>query len=343
MTPTLSPAQSPGQVRLRPPLILLALGVALLVAALSSIAFGVREISLADVWAAVRGHTDTASQAAAHLRIPRTLVAIVIGAALAVAGTTLQAITRNPLADPGIFGVLAGAALAVVIGITFFRLSGQVTTFIVAVIGAAAAAAFVYLVSSLGPGGVTPLSLALAGAATAAAVSSVISAILLPRAQVMDAFRHWQIGSVAGIDGSRLGSALPFLLVGFLLCWLSATGLNALGLGDDMATGLGASVTVTRLLSYIGSVTLCGVATALAGPIAFVGLIVPHLCRLLVGTDHRWLLPVSAVAGGLLLVVADTVGRVIARPGEIAVAILTPVIGVPLFLWLVRRQKVREL
>ncbi|MDN6461491.1 MAG: iron ABC transporter permease, partial [Corynebacterium flavescens] len=266
-----------------------------------------------------------------------------VGAALALAGTTFQAMTRNPLADPGIFGVLSGASLAVVVGIAFFGLSRPVPTMIAAIVGSFAAAVFVYFVGSLGRGGATPLKLALAGAATAAACSSLVSAVLLPRADVMDEFRFWQIGSVGGAQWDLIGMAAPLLVLGTLIVLACSTGLNALALGDDVATGLGINVLRTRVLSAVGAVILCGTATALAGPIAFVGLIVPHVMRLLLGTDHRWLLPATALAGALLLVSADTLGRVVARPSEVAVGILTPLIGAPLFIWIVRRTKVREL
>lgn len=322
---------------------LLLLAGLLLAVCVSSVAFGVRDIALTDALAALGGHTDTTEQAAAWQRIPRTVLAVAVGAALAVSGTTMQAVTRNPLADPGIFGVLAGASLAVVTGIAFFGLSDPVATMVVAVFGSAVAAAFVYTVGSLGRGGATPLKLALAGAATSAAVSSMVSAVLLPRVDVMDAFRFWQIGSVGGAEWPLLGLAAPFLALGALICWANAGGLNALALGDDVATGLGRNVLRTRLVSSLGAVILCGVATALAGPIAFVGLIVPHMCRLLVGVDHRWLMPVSALSGAVLLVAADTLGRVVTRPSEIAVGVLTPLIGAPVFIWIVRRQKVRAL
>lgn len=304
---------------------------------------GVRTISVSDAVSALGGSTASAGEAAAYLRVPRTVLALFVGAALALAGTTFQAMTRNPLADPGIFGVLSGASLAVVVGIAFFGLSRPVPTMIAAIVGSFAAAVFVYFVGSLGRGGATPLKLALAGAATAAACSSLVSAVLLPRADVMDEFRFWQIGSVGGAQWDLIGMAAPLLLLGTLIVLACSTGLNALALGDDVATGLGINVLRTRLLSAVGAVILCGTATALAGPIAFVGLIVPHVMRLLLGTDHRWLLPATALAGALLLVSADTLGRVVARPSEVAVGILTPLIGAPLFIWIVRRTKVREL
>ncbi|KAA8724584.1 FecCD family ABC transporter permease [Corynebacterium flavescens] len=309
----------------------------------ASVMCGVRTISVSDAVSALGGSTASAGEAAAYLRVPRTILALFVGAALALAGTTFQAMTRNPLADPGIFGVLSGASLAVVVGIAFFGLSRPVPTMIAAIVGSFAAAVFVYFVGSLGRGGATPLKLALAGAATAAACSSLVSAVLLPRADVMDEFRFWQIGSVGGAQWDLIGMAAPLLVLGTLIVLACSTGLNALALGDDVATGLGINVLRTRVLSAVGAVILCGTATALAGPIAFVGLIVPHVMRLLLGTDHRWLLPATALAGALLLVSADTLGRVVARPSEVAVGILTPLIGAPLFIWIVRRTKVREL
>lgn len=321
-------------------LMLLAL---LIIACVCSVMFGVRSISSGDALQALLGHADTAEQAAAVKRLPRTVLGILVGAALAVSGVTMQAVTRNPLADPGIFGVLTGASLAVVLGIAFFSLSNPVSTMIVAVAGAAGAAIFVYCVGSLGGSGATPLKLALAGAATAAALSSLVSAVLLPRLDVMDEFRFWQIGGIGGAEWDRMSMATPLLLSGFLLCWFCARGMNALALGDDVATGLGENVVRTRLISSMGAVILCGVATSLAGPIAFVGLIIPHLCRLIMGTDHRWLIPTTAVAGAALILAADTVGRVITHPGEIAVGIIMPLLGAPLFIWIIRRQKMREL
>src|SRR5699024_8111234 len=323
--------------------VLCGLLVALAFAVVLSVMFGVRSISIEDALAAIGGATDTAEQAAATTRLPRTVMALFVGAALAMSGTTLQGVTRNPLADPGIFGVLSGASLAVVSGIAFFGLSLPVPTRLSARVGSPWAAVCVYLVGTLGRSGATPFKLALSGAATAADASSLGSAILLPRADVMDRFRFWQIGSVGGAEWQQLQLSLPFLGLGLLIVLSCAPGLNALALGDDVATGLGIKVMTTRLVATLGAVMLCGTATALAGPIAFVGLIVPHLLRLICGTDHRWLLPLTGLAGGVLLVAADTIGRVVARPSELAVGILVPLIGAPLFIWIVRNTKVREL
>jgi iron complex transport system permease protein len=319
-----------------------AAGVLMLLAVLS-LAFGTRDVSFEDVLAGLSGDTSGVAQAAVAARAPRTVLAVIVGAALAVSGATMQAVTRNPLADPGILGVSGGAALAVVIGIAFFGLANPYAYIIVAIIGAAVAATFVYTVGSLGRGGATPLRLALAGAATSAAFVSLVSAILLPRVDILQSFRFWEIGGVGGATWERIAIIAPFLAAGALICLASARGMNMLGLGDDLAAGLGEHVLRTRLVSSVGAVVLCGAATAIAGPIAFVGLVVPHVCRLLVGTDQRWLLPFSAVVGGALLVAADVVGRVISRPSEIEVGIITAVIGAPVFIWIVRRQRVREL
>lgn len=321
------------------------LGVALVVAVLcvASVAFGVRDVPLRDIFAGLAGGTDGVAQAAVVARLPRTVLALLVGAALALSGATMQAVTRNPLADPGILGVSGGAALAVVIGIAFFGISDPYAFIAIAILGSAAAAVFVYAVGSLGRGGATPLKLALAGAAASAAFMSLVSAVLLPRVDIAESFRFWQIGGVGGAAWDRIATIAPVLLIGAIVVFACARGMNSLALGDDVAAGLGEHVFRTRLVASAGAVILCGAATAIAGPIAFVGLVIPHFCRLLVGTDHRWLLPFSALAGAGLLVAADVIGRVVARPEEIEVGILTAFIGAPFFIWIVRRQKVREL
>ncbi|WP_396668399.1 FecCD family ABC transporter permease [Microbacterium sp. R86528] len=309
----------------------------------ASVAFGVRWVTVDEIVRGLSGDTSGVPEAAVVARVPRTVLAILVGAALAVSGATMQAVTRNPLADPGILGVSGGAALAVVIGLAFFGISSPYPTMALAITGSAVAAVFVYSVGSLGRGGATPLKLALAGAATAAAFASLTSAILLPRVDIMETFRFWQIGGVGGATWDRIMLVAPVLAAGALICFACARGMNSLALGDDLASGLGENVARTRIIASAGAVILCGAATAVAGPIAFVGLVIPHLCRLLIGTDHRWLLPFSAIAGASLLVAADVIGRVIARPDEIEVGIITALIGAPFFIWIVRHQKVREL
>lgn len=348
MTIPVPSATTPDAATLRRPVVvrlawLLAGSGVLALLVVASVAFGNRVVSFDEVIAGLLGSTDGVGQAAVVARMPRTVLAILVGAALAMAGTAFQAVTRNPLADPGILGVTSGASLAVVCGIAFLGLTNPYATVALATVGAAAASVFVYAIGSLGRGGATPLKLALAGAATTAALMSLVSAILLPRVDLLATFRFWQIGGVGGAVWERIGLVAPILALGALIVLATARGMNSLALGEDLAAGLGENVGRTRLVAAVGGVILCGAATAIAGPIGFVGLVVPHLCRLLVGTDHRWLLPFSALTGAGLLVAADTLGRVIARPSEIEVGIVTAVLGAPFFIAIVRRQRVREL
>lgn len=322
----------------------LAIGVAALaILMILSVTFGSRAVTADQVLAGIQGDTSGIAEAAVAKRIPRTILGLLVGSSLALSGAAMQAMTRNPLADPGIFGVSNGASLAVVIGIAFFGLQNPYGYMGLAVLGAAVVATFVYFVGSLGRGGATPLKLALAGAATSAAVASLISIVMLPRVDALQNYQFWQIGGVGGATWDRIATTAPVLLAATLGVFLSARIMNSLALGDDLATGLGENIVRSRLMVGIGAVVLAGVATAIAGPIGFVGLIVPHLCRLLVGPDHRWLLPFSAIVGAGLLVGADVLGRVIARPAEVQVGIVTALVGAPVFIWIVRRQKVREL
>jgi iron-siderophore transport system permease protein len=315
----------------------------LVLAAVASVAFGSRVVTAHEIVAAFTGAEEGIAQAAVLGRIPRTILAMLVGATLGLAGAVMQGVTRNPLADPQILGITSGSALFVVIGIAFFDLATPFAYIWVAIAGAAVSATFVYTIGAQGRGGPTPLKLALAGAATTAAFSALISAILLPRIDVMDDFRFWQIGGVGAASYSTIGLIVPFLVVGALICLGCARGLNSLALGDDVAAGLGERVVRTRMLAAVGSFILCGAATAVAGPIAFVGLVVPHICRLVIGTDHRWLLPYAAVVGAILLTAADVIGRVVARPSEVDVGIVTALVGAPFFIALVRRQRVRSL
>lgn len=322
---------------------LLALAALLVVLAAASVAIGSRVVGIDEILAGVAGSTDGIGEAAVLKRVWRTALALLVGAALGLAGGVMQGVTRNPLADPGILGVNMGASLAVVIGMAWFGLwtfTGFIWT---AIAGAAVTAVFVYVVGSLGRGGATPLKLALAGAATSAAALSFLNAVVLPRGDIADQARSWQIGGVGGAAPAAIGQVLPFLVVGMIVCLASARSLNSLALGDELAAGLGERVAVARAFAALGAVLLCGAATAVAGPIGFVGLVIPHLCRLLVGVDYRWLLPFSALGGAALITLSDIVGRVIARPEEIDVGIITAVVGAPFFIIIVRRQRVREL
>ncbi|GAB6903663.1 iron ABC transporter permease [Kineosporia succinea] len=309
----------------------------------ASIAIGTRFVAVGTMWDALNGADDTLDEAVIRVRIPRTVLAVLAGASLAVSGTVFQGVTRNPLADPGILGINMGASLAVVVGLAWFGLSNPNSYIWVAIAGAGLAAVFVYAVGSLGRGGPTPLKLALAGAATSAALVSFVTAVILPRGDISENVQSWQIGGVGGATFERIGQVVPFLAVGLVICLLSARSLNSLALGDDVAAGLGERVAPARGLASLGAVMLCGAATAICGPIGFVGLVVPHLCRLLVGPDHRWLLPFTALTGASLLLAADVIGRIVARPAEIEVGIVTALVGAPFFIYIVRRQKVRAL
>lgn len=316
---------------------------ALVLLGAASVAIGSRDVGWSDIAAALGGATETLGQAAVAKRIPRTLLALLAGGALGLAGAVMQGVTRNPLADPGILGVNMGAALAVVVGIAWFSMASLTAYIWTAIFGAAVTAVLVYALGSLGRDGATPLKLALAGAATSVALGSFITAVILPRNDIAGGVRSWEIGGVGGAQFASIGQVLPMLIVGFALCLLSARRLNSLALGDDLAAGLGENVMLARALGGLGAVILCGATTAICGPIGFVGLVVPHLCRILVGVDHRWLLPFSALSGAGLLLVADIVGRIVARPGELDVGIVTAFIGAPFFMWIVSRRRVREL
>ena len=322
---------------------LLLAAAALVVVAALSVAIGTRDVGLDDIVSALSGQVGTIGEAAVAMRIPRTLLALLAGAALGLSGAIMQGVTRNPLADPGILGVNMGASLAVVVGIAWFDMASAYAYIFTAILGAGAAAVFVYAIGSMGRGGATPLKLALAGAATSIAFSSLVIAVVLPRADIAGGIRAWQIGGVGGATFERIGPVLPFLAAGFVLALFSARKLNALALGDELAAGLGENVAVARALAAFAAILLCGATTAVCGPIGFLGLVVPHLCRLLTGSDHRWLLPFSALAGAGLLVVADIAGRILARPAELDVGIVTALVGAPVFIWIVRRQRVRDL
>ena len=255
----------------------------------------------------------------------------------------MQGVTRNPLADPGLLGVDAGAALAVVIGIHTFGVTSLTGYVWFAFVGAGLASVVVYLLGSVGRGGATPVKLALAGAALTALLTSLTSAVLLLDVQTLDVFRFWAVGSLAGRDAEVVAQVAPFLVAGAALALASSRALNTLSLGDDVARSLGQRVHLTRGLSALAIVLLCGAATAAAGPIGFVGLTVPHVARAICGPDYKWILPWSLVLAPTLLLSADVVGRLIARPGEVQVGIVTAFIGAPFFIALVRRRKLADL
>ena len=319
---------------------LLAAVVVLFIVCAVSLAVGARGLSLATVWQALTEfNPDDGDHAVVHARIPRTVLGLLAGGALGLAGAAMQGVTRNPLADPGIIGVNAGAALAVVTGIYLFGVSSLGGYIWFAFGGAAAAAVVVYLIASMGRDGATPVKLALAGAALSAGLYSLMNVILVSSQDTLDRFRFWQVGGIAGRDWSVILPGLPFLAAGALIVLCTGRILNSLALGDDLARGLGQRVGLTRGVTALGIVLLCGSATALAGPIAFVGLVIPHAVRFLTGPDYRWILPFSLVLAPGLLLLSDVIGRVVLLPGEVPAGIMTALLGAPVFVWLVRRGK----
>ena len=333
----------PAVARARLPLAVTALLAAVAVASALSVLYGSRAVTMGDV---MRAFADPAARdiavEAVRLRVPRTVLGLLIGAALGMAGAVMQGVTRNPLADPSILGLNSGEAFAIVLSIAVAGLDTPIEYMAVALVGCTLTAAAVWLLGSMGRSGPTPLKLTLAGAVLASVLSSLTSAVMLPRVDVISAYRYWQVGGLAGARFSLMAPIVPFLVVGFALCIASARALNVLALGDQLAVGLGRNVMRVRFLAWVGTVLLCAGATSLAGPIGFVGLIVPHAARLLVGPDYRRIMVLSVLIGALLLVGSDVVGRVVSRPDDVQVGIVTALIGAPVFVALVRRRKIAQ-
>jgi iron complex transport system permease protein len=322
----------------------ISLAVAALVAvALLSLAIGAKAIPLSTVIDSLLHPSDTQdSVIITDLRVPRTILGLLVGAALGLAGALMQALTRNPLADPGLLGVNAGAAAAVIVAIVLLGLTGITAYVWFAFLGAAIASVVVYAIGT-GGGAATPARLALAGTAITAALTAFTYAVALSDPDMLQRFNQWNVGSLAGRDTATVWRVAPFLVAGIVLALLLSRSLNALALGDDTARALGANVGRTRIAGAVAITLLCGAATAAAGPIVFVGLTIPYVARAIVGPDQRWVLPYSALLGPVLLLGADVVGRVVARPGELEVGIVTAILGAPVFIALVRRRRIAQL
>ncbi|MEK5037098.1 FecCD family ABC transporter permease [Sporosarcina sp. FSL K6-3457] len=325
-------------------LVLLICFILLGVCVFASLVFGSRMIGVNGVIDGLfHPSIDSYDANVVRKRISRTIFSLFCGAALGVSGALMQAVTRNPIADPSILGVNTGASLFVVCGIAFLNISSANQYIWLALAGAAITAIFVFGIGSMGRSGATPIKLVLAGAATSAALSSLVVAIMIPRSHVMDQFRFWQVGSVGSGTWDAIITFSPFLIIGALLAFLSAPALNALALGDDVATGLGVRTGVLRLVAALGAVLLCGAATALAGPIGFIGLLSTHVMRLLLGPDLRFVIPMSAISGAIILTISDVFGRLIGSPGELEVGVITAFVGAPLLILLAMRSKVSSL
>ncbi|MFD5556775.1 FecCD family ABC transporter permease [Streptomyces sp. NPDC127068] len=319
--------------------LLVAVGVLLLVVVLSTW-IGTKDTSLGQVWSAIRGDDGSyATGVIRELRLPRTLMGLAVGAALGVAGTVMQAITRNPLADPGLLGVNAGASAAVVLGIGVLGLGSFNSLVWAAFAGAGAATVLVYVLGASGRAGPTPVRLALAGAAVSACLGGVIGGLTVFNTAAFEYMRFWTVGSLAGHDPDLMRQLLPFVGTGLVIALLMARSLNALALGEELGRALGTGVARTRLAAVVTVTLLCGAATAAAGPIGFVGLVVPLVARWITGPDLRWVLPYSLVLAPILLLTSDIVGRVVLTEGELEVGAVTALVGAPVFIALVRRRK----
>jgi iron complex transport system permease protein len=342
----LAPSRPPAPARDRPRtaarglVAVLVLVVLLVLVALASLMWGARDVSAAQVLDALLSPVsgDNDHGVVRNERVPRTLIGLVGGAALGVAGALMQGVTRNPIADPGLLGLNSGASLAVIVAIAGFHVTSVDGYVWFAFLGAALAALVVYGAASMGWEGVTPVKLALVGAAVAATATSCITVVLLTDRNTLREFRFWQVGSLANRSLDALTSVLPFVVVGLLVALAAGRVLNALALGDDVARGLGQDVTRGRLLVVLAVVLLCGSAVSLVGPIAFVGLVVPHVARAVVGPDYRWIVVLSILIGPLLLLAADVVGRLVVA-GELEAGLVVAVVGAPVLLALVRGSR----
>ncbi|MCT1398373.1 iron ABC transporter permease [Paenibacillus sp. p3-SID867] len=314
--------------------------LALAAAVMGSIAFGVTNIPLHQVWESFT-HFNGSND---HLiiltaRLPRALIALAVGASLAVAGALMQVITRNPIASPSTLGVNSGAAFFIIMSAGWLGISGLQSLTWVALIGAAVSGGIVFFLGSIGRDGMTPVKITLAGASIAAFFHSLTQGLMLSDGKMFDQVLVWLVGSVAGRDLNQLAAVWPYMTVGMLAALLLGRHLNALSMGDDIAQSLGQKTALIKLLAAAAVILLAGGSVAAAGPIAFVGIIIPHIVRYLIGNDYRWILPYSAVLGALLLVTADLGSRYIAMPKEVPVGVMTAIIGVPFFVYIARKGR----
>ncbi|MFI8182287.1 iron ABC transporter permease [Actinacidiphila glaucinigra] len=314
-----------------------------------SIGLGAVDIPPDQVVRALFGHpsSELVENIVWTVRVPRTVLGLTAGAALGMSGALMQALTRNPLADPGILGVSAGASFGIVLAIALFGIGSLYGTIWFAFAGALGTSVLVFLLGRTGRSGATPVKLALAGIAVTFLLFSLTNAIVLTDPDALDRYRFWSAGTLADQDGAVVRSILPFLAVGAVLALATAPALNSLALGDDVAASLGRRLGLVRLQGVVAVMLLTGASVAVIGPVVFLGLVVPHVARVLaqyagIGPDHRWLLPLSAVLAPCLLLTADILGRVVARPTEVQAGVLVAFIGGPFFIALVRRRKLAE-
>lgn len=317
----------------------LLVGLLLLVVGLAvSITIGAADIDVRTVYEAIFQYDDTLFN---HLiirtvRLPRVVAGVVVGAALAMAGAIMQGLTSNPLASPGILGINAGASLAVVLGVYWLGSPPLLVYGVLSISGAAVAAVIVYALGSLGRGGTTPVKLTLAGVIFATFTGALTTAVLILDQNTLDQIRFWTVGSLAGRDWEIIGWMSPFILVGMVGSLLMSRQITTISLGEDIAKGLGQNTAVVKAISAVMVILLAGGAVAIAGPVGFVGLIVPHIVRVICGVDYRWILPYTAVVGGLLVILADSLGRIVLRPQEVPIGVMLAFVGAPFFIYLAR-------
>ncbi|MFJ5263098.1 FecCD family ABC transporter permease [Streptomyces sp. NPDC088387] len=335
-----SVAAPPNRRAIRSFGLLVALAVLVLIA-LASIAVGAKQLSMGEVWHGLFQDSGRYADVVVGERLSRTALGLLAGAALGLAGAVLQALTRNPLADPGLLGINAGASAAVVTAITYFGVTSLTGYVWFAFAGAAAVGALVWFLG--GSRGATPVRLALAGTAISAALYGYLQAVMIVDEAALSKMRFWTVGSLNSATNETIVQVLPFIVAGTLLALALARPLNAMAMGDDTAKALGANLNRTRALSMLAATVLCGAATAACGPIVFVGLMVPHVVRSFTGPDLRWILPYATVLSPVLLLGADVIGRIVARPAELQVGIITAVLGGPVFIFLVRRRRTTQL
>nr|WP_254705910.1 iron chelate uptake ABC transporter family permease subunit [Streptomyces vilmorinianum] len=321
--------------------LVVAVGVLLLVCVLS-IMIGAKPMPLGDVWHGLFQNSGVGNDVIIHdVRVPRTLLGLLVGVALGLSGAVMQGLTRNPLAEPGLLGVNAGAAAAVVSAIAFLGVTDVSDYVWFAFLGAAVVSVVVYVLG--GSRSSTPVRLALAGTAATAALYGYVNAVQLLNSAALDRLRFWTVGSLASADMETVRRVAPFILVGVVLALLISRPLNAMEMGDDTARALGADLNRTRVLAMVAVTLMCGAATAACGPIVFLGLMVPYLVRAITGPDMRWILPYAAVLSPALLLGSDVIGRLVARPSELQVGIVTALVGGPVFIHLVRRKRMAQL
>ncbi len=322
------------------PLAGLALGlVILLICLVYSVTLGTAEIPLDEILASFVTFDGSYQHLVIQtVRLPRSLIAMLVGSALAVSGALMQGLTRNPLADPGILGIESGAALAVVATIFVFGSSSLNVLTIVAFLGAGATAMLVYFLGSLGKGGSTPLNLTVAGAALTALISSLTTAMLIVSQRTLEEIRFWLAGSLAGRDINMFLQALPFVALGLAVAFALGRQITTMSLGEDIAKGLGQQTAWVKIITAISVVLLAGSSVSIAGPIGFIGLVVPHIVRFFIKADYRWILPYSAVVGATLLLVADITARILLKPQELPVGVMTALVGAPFFVYLAKSK-----